>query len=416
MITPEKKVFKLSKLKPASYNPRQISKTALAGLSESLKKFGYLQPIIVNIHNKQPTIIGGHQRVKALEIQGIEEAECFVVDFDKLTEKAANIALNNQHISGEWSADLLQPLLEEMNSELPEFKVLAFDNLAEEFNFDFTSEEQKEKEDIIPDEPETVVIKLGDLIELGEHRLLCGDSTDRRAVEYLMGRKEPFLLVTDPPYGVEYDPNWRNEAAGKGLISYAASSIGKVQNDNRVDWFEAYKISKAKVCYVWHADRHAKQVQESIEKAGFEIVCQIIWAKPMFAIGRGDYHWQHEPCWYGVKKGVKHNWQGSRSDSTLWKIERGCKEKTGHATEKPLECMERPIRNNTSKGQLVYDSFLGSGTTLIACEKTNRKCYGMEIDPSYCQIIIQRWCDYTEKNQIKINGEGVSWDKFKGSF
>jgi DNA modification methylase len=223
------------------------------------------------------------------------------------------------------------------------------------------------------------------------HRVMCGDSTDAGDVELLLGNDKPILMVTDPPYGVEYDANWRNEAAASGHLSHADRAIGQVTNDNRLDWSEAYSLFAGDVAYAWHADRHAKEVQESLEKCGFEIVCQIIWAKPVFVISRGDYHWKHEPCWYAVRKGKKHNWQGSRSETTVWPIERGCKEKTGHSTEKPIECMAKPILNNTAKGESCYDPFLGSGTTLIAAEQTGRICMGMEIAEKYVSVCLQRF-------------------------
>lgn len=227
----------------------------------------------------------------------------------------------------------------------------------------------------------------------GEHRLICGDCTDAATVARVMGGEKAVLMVTDPPYGVEYDPAWRNEAAEKGLISYAARSVGTVANDDRVDWSDAYKLVAAQVAYVWHADRHASDVQTSIEAAGYQIVCQIIWAKPVFAISRGDYHWQHEPCWYAVKKGKTHNWQGSRSESTLWSIGRGIPEKSGHGTEKPIERMAKPIENNTATGDIVCDPFVGSGTTLIACENLSRYCRAVELSPGYVAVTLQRYAD-----------------------
>lgn len=226
----------------------------------------------------------------------------------------------------------------------------------------------------------------GDLFEIGPHRLLCGDSTSADDVAKVMGGEKPFLMVTDPPYGVEYDPNWRNEAAENGHLSYGARAIGKVSNDDRIDWTDSYSIAPCSVAYVWHADRHAKRVQENIEDSGFEIRCQIIWAKAHFAISRGHYNWQHEPCWYAVKKGATAKWIGDHSQSTLWQITHQ-KSETGHGTQKPVEAMARPIRNHEGD---VYDPFLGSGTTMVAAHQLHRRCFGIEIDPKYCQVIIDR--------------------------
>lgn len=223
------------------------------------------------------------------------------------------------------------------------------------------------------------------------HALLCGDSTDAAMVERLMGGEKPFLMVTDPPYGVEYDPEWRHEAAAKGLIGFSAKRDGKVANDDRVDWTETWKLFAGDVVYCWHADRHASTVQANLEAAGFEVRSQIIWGKDSFSISRGHYHWQHEPCWYAVRKGGTATWTGDRSQSTLWKINKNDGEDQGvHGTQKPIECMARPIRNHGAEGDIVYDPFGGSGTTLIAAHRLNRRAFLVELEPKYCEIILRR--------------------------
>ena len=247
--------------------------------------------------------------------------------------------------------------------------------------------------DTTPDDGPTRA-QLGDLWVIGGvHRLLVGDCTDPANVARLMGGERPVLMVTDPPYGVEYDPSWRKKAG----INNSHGMMGKVENDGRVDWKDAYAVSNAQVAYVWHADRHARHVAENLDDAGYEIVAQIIWAKDRFALSRGDYHWQHEPCWYAVAKGRSHNWQGARNQSTLWEIARLSSNKDyseedvwGHGTQKPIECMQRPIENNTAQGDLTYDPFLGSGTTLIAAHRTGRRCYGCELAPKYADVILRR--------------------------
>jgi DNA modification methylase len=194
-------------------------------------------------------------------------------------------------------------------------------------------------------------------------------------------------MVTDPPYGVDYDPGWRNEAG----VS-ATTRTGKVANDHRADWREAWSLFQGDVAYVWHAGVHARTVAESLEVCSFRIRSQIVWAKPRFVLGRGDYHWQHEPCWYAVREGATGRWQGARDQSTVWSI--GASEEdeaTVHGTQKPVECMRRPILNNSARGDSVYEPFCGSGTTLIAAEKTERVCLGIEIDPRYCDVIVGRW-------------------------
>jgi DNA modification methylase len=246
--------------------------------------------------------------------------------------------------------------------------------------------------DEVPEPPEEPVSCPGDLWVLGKHRVLCGDSTDGIGVRRLLDGAVPDLTVTDPPYGVEYDANWRNEAAEKGLIAHAASRVGVVANDDRIDWSEAFSLVPSSVIYCWHADRHASTVQRSLEDSGYEVRSQIIWAKSRFAISRGHYHWQHEPCWYAVRKGATAHWVGDRSQTTLWEIALDANVDGGHSTQKPVECMERPIRNHEGD---VYDPFLGSGTTLIAAERQGRRCYGVELNPAYVDVIVRRWEAFT---------------------
>jgi DNA modification methylase len=240
----------------------------------------------------------------------------------------------------------------------------------------------------------------GDLFTLGRHRLICGDSTNPQHVDRVLAGVKPHLMVTDPPYGVEYDPAWRNRADRANGKPYGARAVGQVMNDGQADWRDAWVLFPGDVAYVWHAGRHASAVQDSLEFAQFEIRCQVIWAKPRFAISRGHYHWQHEPCWYAVKKGGTGHWSGDRSQTTLWTIAHN-KSETGHGTQKPVECMRRPIENNSSQGQAVYEPFSGSGTTIIAAEQTGRACYAIELNPSYCQVAIDRWEAFTGSKAVK---------------
>lgn len=197
-------------------------------------------------------------------------------------------------------------------------------------------------------------------------------------------------MVTDPPYGVEYDADWRTHATRKvngKLLSVGAHAIGKVTNDDRSDWLEAFDLFSGNVIYCWHASACAVQFAQDIVSAGFVIRAQIIWAKNNMVIGRGDYHWKHEPCWYAVKKGKTSLWNGDRTQTTVWDIDKPMRSETGHSTQKPLECMARPIRNHSGD---VYDPFVGSGTTLVAAENLNRKCYAMEISPAYVAVCLER--------------------------
>ena len=245
------------------------------------------------------------------------------------------------------------------------------------------------------------VSRPGDLWLLGPHRLLCGDSTVATDVERVLGGVTPLLMVSDPPYGVEYDPSWRNQAGAA-----RTRRTGKVLNDDRADWREAWALFPGDVAYVWHGALHAATVAESLEAAGFAIRSQIIWAKERLVLSRGDYHWMHEPMWYAVKKSGKGHWAGDRKQTTLWQISsRDQDAETVHGTQKPVECMRRPILNNSSPGQAVYEPFMGSGTTLIAAETTGRVCHGIELNPAYVDVAVERWQLFTGKAAV-LDGSG----------
>ncbi len=237
----------------------------------------------------------------------------------------------------------------------------------------------------------TAVTVTGEIWCLARHRVACGDSTDPAVVKALLGTVQPHLMVTDPPYGVEYDPTWR-QRLGVG----ASARNTKVRNDERADWAAAWALFPGSIAYVWHGALRSTIVAESLAREGFTIRAQIIWAKERLVIGQGDYHWQHEPCWYAVRK--KGNWTGDRKQTTLWNISsKGQDVETPHSTQKPVECMRRPMLNNSNPGQAVYDPFLGSGTTLIAAETTGRVCLAIELDPLYVDVAVQRWQAFTGK-------------------
>jgi DNA modification methylase len=218
-------------------------------------------------------------------------------------------------------------------------------------------------------------------------------------------------MVTDPPYGVAYDPSWRNEVAdGRGVVR--SRRLGKVRNDDRADWTEAWLLSPASVAYVWHGGLHAATVSASLERADFEIRSQLIWVKPKMVFGRGSYHWHHEPCWYAVRAGATADWAGDRTQTTVWQIDHLNFKSTAtvddpwtlHGTQKPLEAMARPIRNHHGD---VYDPFLGSGTTLIAADKLGQRCWGMELDPRYVDVAVARWEPFTGEVAVKAESAGV---------
>lgn len=256
---------------------------------------------------------------------------------------------------------------------------------------------------LLPD----AVSRLGDLWLLGQSRLLVGDATDAADVERLLGHDRPHLMVSDPPYGVAYDPEWRNRAG----VS-ATKRTGKVANDNHADWREAWMLFPGDVAYVWHAGVHSRTVAESLEACGLEIRSQIVWAKPRLVLSRGHFHWQHEPAYYAVRKGANAHWQGARDQTTLWSVASAIAEDaaTVHGTQKPVELMRRAIVNNSAKGEFVYEPFAGSGSTIIAAETVGRRCLAIEIDPRYADLIARRWQSFTGQ-VATLDGDGRSFEQ-----
>jgi DNA modification methylase len=375
----EIRVMALADLVAAPYNPRTIAEDAAKGLRASIRRFGLVQPVVWNSRTQH--VVGGHQRINALKSLGKAQAQVVVVDLPEAEEKALNVTLNNPAITGEFT-DGLQAILAEL-SAMPdlEFEELRLDELLDSSLAGIV-------EDEIPELPKRPITKSGDLWMLGDHRLLCGDSTKKEDVARLLEDTKPLLMVTDPPYGVDYDPHWRTEAAKKGLLTYAPRREGKVANDNRVDWREAWQLFPGDVAYVWHAGVFAASTASQLEQSGFQIRSQIIWRKPTFAISRGHYHWQHEPCWYAVRSGASAQWTGDRSQTTVWDVLGRSETKTDHGTQKPVECMARAIRNHEGD---IYEPFAGSGTTLIAAQQLNRRSFAIEIEPAYCDVVVMRW-------------------------
>jgi len=387
---------KINDLKDYDKNARKISKDALEKLATHIKQDGYHQRIICNTDF---TIIGGHQRKKALIMAGFDKEdfiECLIPDKELSIDEIDRLNIRDNISFGEYDFDLLKA-----NFTLPSLKEYGLDSdliraLQKDEDKNLLEQEDAEVE-ALSLEPNA---KLGDIYVLGNHRLMCGDSTNPQHVEKLMDGAKPILMVTDPPYGVNYEPEWREE------VSKGARNTGKVLNDDKYDWSDAYALFTGDVAYVWHSTKYTHKFAENLENCGFDLVNLVIWKKQHLVLSRGDYHYQHEPLWYAVRKGKKHNWQGQRDQTTVWDIDNnnyGAKtkeEQTGHGTQKPLECMLRPILNNSAQGESVYDPFGGSGTTLIACERSKRNCYMMELSPAYVDVIIKRWEKETGQKAI----------------
>jgi DNA modification methylase len=372
------------------HNDRNIN-----AIKSSLQKFGQRKPVVLN--KQTGIVLAGNGTLTAARALGWEYLATVIVDDDPATATGFAIADNRTAELATWDDEVLARLLEAVEEEMPAIELgFTDEDLAELLNMDAGPI----GEDVEPIEaPKDPISKRGEVYELGPHRLMCGDSTSKEDVDALLDGATPNLMVTDPPYGVNYDAGWRNEAADAGLIAHAARRVGKVENDDRADWREAWELFPGPVAYAWCPPGSDQFKHEAaLSAAGFVTRMQMIWAKPRFAISRGHYHHQHEPCWYAVRKGATASWAGDRSQTTLWPIALDANVEGGHSTQKPLECMERPIRNHEGD---VYDPFLGSGTTIIAAARQGRRCYGLEISPAYCDVIRKRWGDYARQNDLE---------------
>jgi DNA modification methylase len=379
----------IAALIPYARNARTHSDEQVAQVAASMREWGWTNPVLVD---EAGTIIAGHCRVLAARQLGLAEVPVMIAEGWSEAKKRAYVLADNQlALNAGWDMPMLGAELQGLKEWGFDLSLLGFADLDALMAGKTEGLTDPDEAPPLPAEP---VTKPGDLWACGNHRVLCGDSTVGADVERLLAGVKPNLMVTDPPYGVNYHADWRNEADRANGKPSGARAVGKVRNDDRLDWSEAYALFPGDVGYFWHASRHASEVQRSIETAGFTIRSQIIWAKTRFVIGRGDYHWQHEPCWYAVRK--KGDWRGDRSQSTLWTIDHQVSE-TGHSTQKPVECMRRPIVNNSSPGQAVYDPFVGSGTTMIAAEMEGRSALCLEIDPGYCDVAVKRWENFTGK-------------------
>jgi DNA modification methylase len=376
-------------LKPHPRNSRLHSDEQITALGRAILAFGFHQPVVVD---KSHTILVGHARTRAAIGIGLKSVPCVVVDMPDAKARALVIADNRLHELGAgWDRDILDGELRDLMAAGIDVSLTGFD--VPELQVDKAARDEEEA----PDLGATAIARAGDVWEMGGHRLVVGSCTDPQVVATAMAGHEVNLMVTDPPYGVDYDPEWRNRVIRADGSRITARATGRVTNDDRADWREAWALFPGDVAYVWHGGVASAIVQRSLEAAGFGLKGQIIWDKGRHVIGRGAYHWRHEPCAFAVRqaKKARENWRGGRGrQSSVWQIQHR-KSASGHGTQKPVDAMRRPILNHTAPGEVIYDPFLGSGTSLIAAHTSARRCVGTEIDPLYADVIVKRYEGFT---------------------
>lgn len=396
--------IKVEQLIPADYNPRkdlQPGDSEYEKIKRSLEEFGYVDPVIWN--KTTGRVVGGHQRLKVLASMGRTEVECVVVELDEEKEKALNVALNK--ISGDWDKEKLAVLMTDLDAADFDVSLTGFDAAEIDDLFKDTLRDGVEDDDFDVDEElqNPPITMQGDIWLLGRHRLVCGDSTKKETFDKLMEDKKANLVVTDPPYNVDYE-----------------GSAGKIKNDNmNNDTFyqfllDAFKntedaLAKDGSIYVFHADTEGLNFRRAFEEAGFYLSGTCIWKKQSLVLGRSPYQWKHEPILFGWKKNGRHRWYSDRKQSTIWEFDKP-KRNADHPTMKPIALIAYPIMNSSLTNSIVLDPFGGSGSTLIASEQTDRICYTIELDEKFCDVIAKRYIEqvgtdedvYVIRNNKKI--------------
>lgn len=389
-------------LLPADYNPRKDLKPGdpeYDKLKRSIEQFGYVEPVIWN--KVTGRVVGGHQRLKVLIDMGITEVECVVVEMDAEKEKALNIALNK--ISGEWDKEKLALLIADLQGADFDVSLTGFDpaELDALFKDSIKDGIHDDDFDVETELKKPPITKLGDVWTLGRHRLVCGDSTKANTFDLLMAGAKANLVITDPPYNVNYEGN-----------------AGKIKNDNMAnDAFYSFLLSSFQnteavmaddaSIYVFHADTEGLNFRRAFSDAGFYLSGCCIWKKQSLVLGRSPYQWQHEPVLYGWKKNGKHQWYTGRKETTIWEFDKP-KKNGDHPTMKPIPLLAYPIMNSSMSNTLVLDPFGGSGSTLIACEQSDRSCYTIELDEKFCDVIVKRYIEQVgSADKVYVQRDGL---------
>ena len=391
-------------LLPADYNPRKDLKPGDAEyekLKRSIEQFGYVEPVIWN--QTTGRVVGGHQRLKVLMDMGMTEVDCVVVAMDEEEEKALNIALNK--ISGDWDKDKLALLIADLQGADFDVSLTGFEPAEIDALFKDTLKDGVKDDDfdVGAELAQPTMTKPGDIWTLGRHRLICGDSTKAETYDLLIGNTKANLVITDPPYNVNYE-----------------GSAGKIKNDNMADeafynfLLDAYTQMHSAMAddasiYVFHADTEGLNFRRAFADAGFYLSGCCIWKKQSLVLGRSPYQWQHEPCLYGWKKNGKHQWYTGRKETTIWEFDKP-KKNSDHPTMKPIPLLAYPIMNSSMSNSVVLDPFGGSGSTLIACEQTDRICYTVELDEKFCDVIVKRYIEQVGGTDgVTVQRDGLTY-------
>lgn len=397
---------KINKLVPADYNPRKNLKPGdleYEKLKRSIHEFGYVDPIIWN--KQTGHVIGGHQRLKVLQDEGLNEVDCVVVDFDEAKEKALNIALNK--ISGDWDQAKLGLLISDLEASAFDVSLTGFDESEIADLLETDSDTKDDDFDVDGELKQPTFSRAEDIWHLGRHTLLCGDATKAESYQTLLGKTQVNLVLTDPPYNVDYQ-----------------SKAGKIKNDHQAsDKFYQFLLAAFQnmnqamaddaSIYVFHADTEGLNFRRAFQDAGFYLSGCCIWKKQSLVLGRSPYQWQHEPVLYGWKKTGKHEWYTGRKESTIWEFDKP-KQSKEHPTMKPIPLLAYPIMNSTMTNCTVLDPFGGSGSSLIACEQTKRTCFMMELDEKYCDVIVKRYIEQVDSDQdvtVERDGETIPYSE-----
>ncbi len=387
----------IEKLIPYARNARTHSKEQVLQLRASLREFGFVNPVIVD---KDYNIIAGHGRILAAKEEGISEVPCVFVEHMTDAQKRAYILADNRlAMNAGWDEEMLSVEIADLQGADFDIGLLGFDDA--ELNKLMTSDEDVKDDDFDVDGEleKPAVTKSGDIWLLGKHRLVCGDSTKAETFTVLMNGNSANLVVTDPPYNVNYE-----------------GSAGKIKNDNMADekfyqfLLDAFTntekaMAKDASIYVFHADTEGLNFRRAFSDAGFYLSGTCIWKKQSLVLGRSPYHWQHEPVLFGWKKSGKHSWYSDRKQSTIWEFDKP-KKNGDHPTMKPVPLVAYPITNSSMTGCIVLDPFGGSGSTLIACEQTDRVCYTVELDEKYCDVIVKRYIEQSSSDKVYLIRDG----------